>query len=136
MKPDTPSSTDSRKEIELLAQEVSELRNALRELSRQILRIERRIWSVLPRSKQSARPSLGKHSEEHFAVSVINRLTESAKEGREIENDLRQMTVKPELVKVARELGMTNTKLPPKDDLVRRISTRIRQKASLARGIR
>ena len=46
------------------------------------------------------------------------------------------MTVKNELAVLARELGMTNTKLPPKDELVRRISTRLRQKASVASGFR
>jgi hypothetical protein len=36
---------------------------------------------------------------------------------------------------IAKALGMTNDKLPPKDELVRRISTRIRQSASVTTGI-
>ncbi len=45
------------------------------------------------------------------------------------------MSVKNELAVLARPLGMTNTRLPPKDDLVQRISTRLRQSAVVARGM-
>lgn len=45
------------------------------------------------------------------------------------------MTVKNELAVLARELGLTNTKLPAKDDLVRRIATRIRQGSIVTRGL-
>lgn len=136
MKGETAFSTEHQNEIELLALEISELKNVLRELSQQVLRIERRIRSVLPNSE--ARSVLGRvdHNGDYFARNVINRLTESAKEGNQIENELRHMTVKQELSKVAKELGMTNTKLPPKDVLIRRISTRIRQRASVTSSIR
>ncbi len=129
-------SSKDREEVELLALEISELRGVLREISQQVLRIERRIRSILPHSEVGARPRLGTHRERHFDKNIINHLTERAKEGAQIENELRRMTVKHELAKVARELGMTNTKLPPKDDLIRRIATRIRQRASVADGIR
>ena len=66
----------------------------------------------------------------------MHRLTELADRGGQLESELRRMTVKNELAVLARQLGMTNTKLPPKDELVRRISTRLRQSASVTSGIR
>ena len=89
-------------ELEFLALEISEFKNVLREMSRQVSRIERRV---------------------------------KAAGGEQIESELRRMTVKKELAILARNLGMTNTRLPPKDDLVRRISTRLRQRASVVSGI-
>ena len=135
MKREPIISTQNRDELEMLALEISELRGILREISLQVLRIERRIRSVLPHSELSKTTRVGKSRDPHFAKGVIVRLTKRAKEGAQIENELRRMTVKRELASLARELGMTNRELPPKDDLIRRIATRIRQKASVAYGI-
>ena len=126
---------ENQDELELLVLELSEIKGSLRELSQQVLRIERRIRAVLPAPEK---PSKSKHRQRldgSTARYTIGRLTESAKKGEQIESELRNMTVKGELAVMARELGMTNTKLPPKDDLVRRISTRLRQSASVVGGI-
>ena len=122
-------------ELELLALEVSDVKETLREMSRQILRIERRVNAALPRSNDApsspGRPKLDTES----ARRTISRLKERAGNGGQIEGDLRRMTVKNELAVLARELGLTNTKLPAKDDLVRRIATRIRQGSIVTRGL-
>ena len=133
MKPEKDLANKSNSDIELLLLEISELRSVLRELSQQVLRIERRIRAVLPQSEIRGR---GQPQVRKSASSIIRKLTERARDGVEIEKDLRRMTVKNELATLARELGMTNTKLPPKDQLIRRISARIRQKVSVTRGIR
>lgn len=127
---------DQQNDLESLALEISEIKNILRELSQQILRIDRRVRVVLPSpekfvDKKSARPRL----EAKSACAIVSRLTKHARDGEQIEDELRRMNVKDELSILARELGMTNTKLPPKHDLVRRIATRIRQRASVEIGI-
>lgn len=126
----------NRDELELIALEVSEVKSALRELSQQVLRIERQLKAVLPAPKIVPKAVVKKRLNGGAAAQIIERLTDAARRGEQIENQLRQMTVKNELAALARELGMTNTKLPPKDELIRRISTRIRQKASVVGGIR
>ena len=133
MKPEKDLANKSTSDIELLLLEISELRGVLRELSQQVLRIERRVRAVLPQSEIRGRRQT---QVRQSATSIIRKLTERARDGVEIEKDLRRMTVKHELATLARELGMTNTKLPPKDQLIRRISARIRQKVSVTSGIR
>ncbi len=129
-------SVDSRDSLEAIALEISELRDALRELSRQALRIERRVAAALP-ARQERKTANGKASaSKGTAQEQLAGLTERAMRGEQIENDLRKMKVKGELEILARQLGMTNRRLPPKDDLVRRISTRLRQSASVTAGIR
>ena len=123
-------------DLELLALEISEVRSALRELSQQVLRIERRVRAALPPPEKPTRIKRRQRLDGSAARRTIGRLTKRAKYGEQIEVELRDMTVKDELAVLARELGMTNTKLPPKDDLVRRISTRLRQGASVSSGIR
>ena len=130
-------SSEDREELELLVLEISELRGVLREISQQVIRIERRVRAILPHSGMAAGPRVGRSQDRNVAAKdIINHLTKRVNEGVQIENELRRMTVKHELVKVARELGMTNRKLPPKDALIRGISARIRQRASVADGIR
>ena len=123
-------------ELKLLTLELSEVKNILRELSQQILRVERRVRVALPSSQKPPGSNSLKQLDKSAASSTINDLTERAKKGEQIEDELRHMTVKNGLAMLARELGMTNTKLPPKDELIRRISTRIRQRAHVVYGIR
>lgn len=126
---------EQRDELKLLAQEISEIKIILREVSQQISRIDRRVRAALPPPRQPAIKNTPKRLEEKKAPVIISRLTKCARDGEQIEDELRRMNVKDELSVLARELGMTNTKLPPKNDLVRRISTRIRQRASIKIGI-
>ncbi len=135
MRPDDDIRAEDRNELEYLALELSEVKGVLRELSQQLLRIERRLRAALPPPDKSAQPARGKRIDEDAARRLIDRLTERAGAGERIESELRRMTVKGELTALARSLGMTNARLPPKDDLVRRISTRLRQGASVASGI-
>ena len=135
MKPDNIY-PEPGEELKLLALELSKVKNILHELSQQMLRIERRVRVALPPSQKPTNSSNLRKLDENAASSTINDLTERAKKGEQIENELRGMTVKNGLAVLARELGMTNTKLPPKDELIRRISTRIRQRAHVVYGIR
>ena len=127
---------DNQDDLEMLVLELSEVKGILRELSQQVLRIERRVKVALPRSQKPSKPNPPQRLDESAARRAISRLRERARGGVQIESELRNMTVKGELAVMARELGMTNAKLPPKDDLVRRISTRLRQSASVVNGIR
>ena len=128
--------TEQQDELEMLVLKLSEVKEALRELSQQILRIERRAKAALPPSRQPKQASNPRrHMDGNAARRIIERLTEHAKNGEPIERELRQMSVKGDLCALARELGMTNTKLPPKDELVRRISSRLRQRVAVAVGI-
>ncbi|MCY4426132.1 MAG: hypothetical protein OXC05_03760 [Halieaceae bacterium] len=132
---DKKTYAENQDELEILSLELLEIKGVLRELSQQILRIERRVRAVLPAPEKSQKSNQHQRLDESAAHRTITRLTECAKSGKQIENELRNMTVKGQLAIMARELGMTNTKLPPKDDLIRRISTRIRQSASVVSGI-
>lgn len=123
-------------ELKLLALELSKVKNILHELSQQMLRIERRVRAALSSCQKPPGSNSLKQLDKSAASSTIDDLTERAKKGEQIENELRGMTVKNGLAVLARELGMTNTKLPPKDELIRRLSTRIRQQASVEYGIR
>ena len=136
MKLDENICTGRKEELELLVLELSEVKSILRELSQQVLRIERRIRAVLPPPKEVTKSNRHQRLDRSAARCTIGRLTERASNGEQIESELRLMTVKGQLAILARELGMTNTKLPPKDDLIRRISTRLRQSASVASSIR
>ena len=119
-------------ELELVTLEILEVKSILRELSQQVLRIERRLKATPPPQKKS---KIAQQFDENHVRQIIGHLTDCAKEGKQIESELRRTTVKNQLAVLARELGMTNTKLPPKDELIRRISTRLRQRASITSGI-
>jgi hypothetical protein len=132
-------STPSQDEIRLLVQELADVKELLRENSRQLQRIERQVKVAFPSaaaSVRTARTSSGKrtHLDEPAAQKVIAHLKEQVVKGEQIETELKRYLVKPDLQIVARILGMTNTKLPPKDELVRRISTRLRQSVSVTAG--
>ena len=126
---------DNQDDLELLVLELSEVKGILRELSQQVLRIERRVKAALPAPQRQSKSNPRQRLDEGAARRAISRLRERARGGEQIESELRDMTVKNELAVMARELGMTNAKLPPKDDLVRRISTRLRQSASVVSSI-
>ena len=135
MKPDNIY-TDPGEELKLLALELSEVKNILRELSQQVLRVERRVKVALLSSQKPTSSNSLRKIDNSAVSSTISQLAERANKGEQIEDELRHMTVKNGLAVLARELGMTNTKLPPKDELIRRISTRIRQQARVVYGIR
>ena len=123
-------------ELELLAIEISEVRDILRELSQQVLRIERRVQASLPHpAKKQPKVSGRKKVDETDAWRIIDKLTESANKGEQIEKELRRMTVKGGVAVLANTLGLTNSKQPPKDELIRRVSTRLRQRAAVQNGI-
>ena len=126
---------DKQVELQSLALEISDLKIILREVSQQIARIDRRVRVVLPNPSKPAKKSPPKSLESERAQTIVTRLTDRARAGEQIEDELRRMSVKNELSVLAREFGMTNTKLPPKNELVNRISTRIRQRASVQTGI-
>lgn len=124
-------------DLRLLMNELAEVKEVLRDCSRQLLRIERRVSAALPRTAGASRVTAsGSRSrlDEPAAQQLIDQLRLRASKGEQIEGSLRGFSVKPELLTVAKILGMTNTKLPPKDELVRRISTRIRQSAAVTTG--
>lgn len=123
-------------ELELLTLEISEIQSAIRELSQQMRRIERLVKAVLPQPPKQSISDHRQHLDGITAKQAINRLVEQVENGGQIQNALRNMTVKNELAVIASELGMTNTKLPAKDELIRRISTRIRQQVVVAKGLR
>lgn len=123
-------------ELELLALEISEVKDVLRELSQQVLRVERRVQAALPpANKRKTKASGSQKVADADAWRIIDDLTKSAQQGNQIEQALRKMTVKGGVAVLAKELGMTNSKLPPKDELIRRVSTRLRQRASVEAGI-
>jgi hypothetical protein len=128
-----------RDEIRLLVKELAEIKGVLQESSRQLLRIERRVTAAFPTTAPSERTGRSasekrRYLDEQAAHHVIANLKVRASKGEQIETELRGYVVKPDLQFVARILGMTNTKLPPKDELVRLISTRLRQSASVTAG--
>ena len=123
-------------ELELLALEVSEVKDVLRDLSQQVLRVDRRVQAALPpASKKRARTSGRQKVTDADAWRIIDNLTKSAQQGGQIEEELQKMTVKGGVAVLARALGLTNSKLPPKDELIRRVSTRLRQRAAVENGI-
>ncbi len=135
-------SSPNQEDIRSLLEELRAVKEILKDVSRQLLRIERRAKAAIP-SGESARTDRTRQSgsekrpplDEHSAQQVIESLKERVSKGEQIEMQLRDFSVKPDLHTIARLLGMTNTKLPPKDELVRRISTRLRQSVSVTTGI-
>ena len=130
------SNVQNKEELETLFLEILEMRNVLHEMSQQLVRIERRVRITLPKSEH--RLSLRRQKiklDEATAKREVEKLKESVKNGVQIEDELRKMSVKNELAMIARELGMTNTALPPKNDLIRRISSRVRQAVSVYSSI-
>lgn len=119
-----------------MAREILDVKENLRELSRQLIRIERLMQAALPREDRLPKPKSLRKMEEQAARRLIDRLTEEAVGGTPIEAELRRMTVKNELAVLARTLGLTNRKLPPKDQLVSLVATRLRQSALVTRGFR
>ena len=126
---------EQQDELELLTLEISEVKCVLREVSQQISRIDRRVRAALPSSESLFGKNPPKCLETKETHTIVTELTKRARAGEQIEHALTRMNVKGELSVLARELGMTNKKLPPKHDLVRRIATRIRQRASVQASI-
>ena len=138
--------SQNEKSVRKLAAEVAELRGVLQDLTQQARRIERRIDFVLPeksRKKTANKISVNRADQdnvrklgEDVARKTIDDMTEQLRNGKSIESELRNMTVKHGLTPIARELGMTNTALPPKTELIMRIITRLRQTVMLTENIR
>jgi hypothetical protein len=128
-------------EVRSLLDELVNVKEMLREASRQLLRIERRVVAAFPGvAANSSRTGKGRSRQrsrldERAARQVIADLKAAVAKGEQVEVKLRDYSVKPDLQLVAGILGMTNTKLPPKDELIRRISTRLRQSVSVTAGI-
>jgi hypothetical protein len=131
-------SRPGEEEIHLIVQELADVKELLQENSRQLRRIERQVKAAFPAVVASVRTSRSAvkklRLDEQGAEQVITRLKERVAKGEQIETELKGYLVKPDLQMVAKILGMTNTKLPPKDELIRRISTRIRQSVSVSTG--
>lgn len=134
--------TPNQDDVRALLEELGAIKEILREASRQLLRIERRVRAAIPGTAGASADRIrqsgsGKklHLNEQTARQVIENLKERVSKGEQVETQLRDYSVKPDLQIFARILGMTNTKLPPKDELVRRISTRLRQSVSVTTGI-
>jgi|SRR5271163_1659578 len=133
--------SEGQGDILLFLEELAGVKELLRESSRQLVRIERRVKAAFPgvnaTQSRTVRPVSSGRSrlDEVSALAVIDDLKAKASKGEQIEAKLRDYSVKPELQIIARILGMTNAKLPPKDELVKRISTRLRQSVSVAAGM-
>ena len=140
---------DKAEYIQKLASEVAGLKGVVQDVSQQIRRIERRIDLVLPEKPREKgrktpvnggrRPAKAPTMSEIEARQTIKRLTDKLHERGTMESvqaELRSMTVKHGLTPIARELGMTNTALPPKTELVLNIITRLRQSVMLTENIR
>jgi len=129
--------------VQRLAGEVADLKGVLQDISQQVRRIERRIDLVLPEAVKAKRKPGAQASQEKpqtlsetQARRTIDRLTDELRNGKSIQAELRDMTMKHGLTPIARVLGMTNTALPPKTELVGRIITRLRQSVMLTENIR
>ena len=137
---------DKTKHIEKLADEIADLKGILQDISQQVRRIERRVDLVLPevQRKKSEKASKGGDSRtvkahkmsEVEAHQTIEKLKQSLYKNKSIQSELRNMTVKHGLTPIARVLGMTNTALPPKAELILNIITRLRQSVMLTENIR
>ena len=129
-------SSPNQNDIRSLLEELGAVKEILRELSRQLLRMERRVRVAIP-ATAGASPNRMKrpHLNEQTARQILEKLKERVSKGEQVEAQLREYSVKPDLQTFAKLLGMTNTKLPPKDELVRRISTRLRQAVSVTSRI-
>ena len=136
-------STQDQDDLLFLLEELTEVKEILKDISQKVLRIERRVKAIFPQSQRSKsgrakdaparRPA---RMDEQTARQLLEQLKQSAARGEQIERQLREHPVKPDLQAIARVLGMTNVKLPPKDELVARISNRLRQGVSVSMGIR
>ncbi|MDE2475538.1 MAG: hypothetical protein KGO48_10865, partial [Alphaproteobacteria bacterium] len=91
--------------------------------------------AILPDAPRRSGVPKSRQLTEESAKNLIDGLKGRISKGEQIERELGTYPVKPDLQMVARVLGMTNAKLPPKDELIARISTRLRQSVSLTSGI-
>lgn len=132
----SPSSS-REDDILLILEELSDVKATLKQASQQMLRIERRVKAALPKSASvnSAARATRVRLNDVSAITVISSLKEMLANGQDIERKLFDYSVKPDLQSIARALGMTNTKLPSKDELVRRIAARLRQGVSVSAGL-
>lgn len=131
--------SDDPKQLQALAAEAADLRHILVGLTQQVRRMERHIKASLPDAASGGdvadAPRLDKASESEVD-KVVRHLKASMVEGENIAPALRAMTVKHGLAPIARYYGMTNTALPPKDELVLNIITRMRQSVIISEGFR
>jgi hypothetical protein len=116
-----------------LTHELREIKDLLKDISRELSRIERRAEVVFPKAPKGTRSKTAPLDEE-AARALVAHLTEKVGRGEDVDPTLRGYKVKPDLQAIASILGMTNAKLPPKAELVQRISTRLRQSSSVKHG--
>lgn len=136
--------TDDPQKFEILASEISDLKNVLVGLTHQARRIERRIDAVLPektklrknaRAENNAAATANKFDEDKIKL-VVDKLKEKIIAHQDIQAELRAMNVKYDLRPIARYFGMTNGPLPPKDELILNIITRLRQSVMIGENMR
>ena len=140
---------DKAEYIEKLAAEVADLKGVMQDVSQQIRRIERRVDLVLPEGKRtkrvqkSANGKSGRSQESSMsevdARKTLDRFKQHLCDGKSpatVQSELRNLTMKHGLIPIARVLGMTNTALPPKSELILNIITRLRQSVMLTENIR
>jgi hypothetical protein len=121
-------------DMESVLLELMEVRDTLKAIQQQTSRMERRLKVAMGVGSQASKQNRP-HLRQEDARSVIQSLRGQLESGVQIERELQKYSVKPDLQYIASELGLTNAKLPPKDELVRRISTRLRQAAAISAGI-
>ena len=140
---------DKLEYVERLASEVAGLKGVLQDISQQVRRIERRIDLILPEGKRakdrkasaayknsSEKPPTMSEVEARKTIDKFKNRLESGESTEPIQSELRNMTMKHGLTPIARVFGMTNTKLPPKSELILNIITRLRQSVMLTENIR
>jgi hypothetical protein len=128
--------SDGDVNLSQIASELRETKELLREISRDILRIERRLKALLPGTeirRPTTKPGIIK--DDTSASQLVDELKRDLERGVQIEGRLRGFAMRPDLQRVASLLGMTNAKLPPKDELVRRIATRLRQNLTMSQNL-
>jgi len=111
------SSSQDKEDLLFLLEELSEVKETLRDISQKVLRIERRVKAFLPQpqsGKRDREKDARTKMDEETARQLIEQLKERAARGEQIERQLREYPMKPDLQAIARALGMTNVKLPPK----------------------
>lgn len=117
----------------VIAQELAELKDIMREVSSRVRRVERRVESVLAPPATAFRARMQQLRTLEETHRLIDHLIERAGADEQIEDELGNYSVKGGLAEVARELGLANTRLPPRDDLIPIIATRLREIAHVRR---
>jgi len=133
---------DRPDDVKRLATEVADLKSVLEGMLQQVRRVERRIDLVLPAGAKAKRggtvngngPVKSVTLNPNQARQTVDRLTETLRDKRPVQTELRSMTMKHQLQPIARELGIADS--PAKTELIMRIVTRLRQRIMLTENAR